>query len=285
MAAVTGLNVDALREYGLSAFAGANVDGTLIYERPAVIHQPARLKDCSLGAFSYINSRGSTSAYRCHFGRFAQVGEDTVIGPPEHPQDWFSNHPFAFTQPEFMPHLYRMPEFARLMPDDDHLSRRYIAGVATETLVGHETYIGTKSFVRRGVKIGHGAVLAAGSVVLEDVPPYAIVAGTPARIMRLRYDKAIVERLLALQWWHYDLAPYKNDVDFSRMEETLAFFERRKSQGQLEPLEPKAYSASCREDVYTVEHRKEPLYDVSTHADYPAVDATRPPPAQAAENF
>jgi len=282
MAAVTDIGVDGLGDYGLSMLAEANIDGTLNYEGPVFLGQPARFKDCSMGAFAFINSRGTTSAYRCHFGRFAQIGEHVIVGPPEHPQDWFSNHPLAFTQPEFMPHLYRMPEFARLLPDDNRLSRRYIADVPTETFVGHEVYVGAKSFVRRGVTIGHGAVIGAASVVLDDVPPYAIVVGSPARVMRLRYDEAIVERLLALQWWHYDLAPHKHEVDFSQVEATLDYFEQRKADGQLEPLYPRTYNARCRNGRYSIEQRDEPLYSLQDNPDYPAIGGPMPPRVQSA---
>lgn len=157
MAMIDDIGMDGLGDYGLTVLEGARIDGTLTYEDPVFLGQPARFKNCSMGAFAFINSRGTTSAYRCHFRRFAQIGEQVIAGPPEHPQDWFSNHPMAFTQPEFMPHLYCMPEFARLLPDDDRLSRRYMSGVATDTFIGHEVYLGAKSFVRRGVTIGHGA--------------------------------------------------------------------------------------------------------------------------------
>lgn len=282
MTAVSGIGIDQARDYGLSAFAGANVDGQLIYESPVWIHQPGRLKDCTMGAFSYINSRGTASLYRCHIGRYAQVGEQVVLGPPEHPQDWFSNHPFAFTQPGFMPHMDRMPEFARLAPDDDCLSRRYISSVATETVVGHEAYIGVGSFVRRGVTVGPGAVSGANSVVLDDVPPYAIVAGAPARIVGMRYSERTIERLLALQWWHYDLAPYKNDVDFSQLENTLEFFERRKAADELEPLVPRTYAARGGADTYIIEPHDRPLYSLPAHADYPAVGEMPAPNARGA---
>lgn len=263
---------EGLREYGVSSFAGANIDGSLIYESPVFVHQPSRLKDCTLGAFAYLNTRGTLSAYRCHIGRYAQVGEQVLLGPPEHPQDWFSNHPFAFTQPAHMPHFYAMPEFARLAPDDATQSRKYIASVPLETVVGHEAYIGAGSYVRRGVTIGAGAVIGAGSVVLHDIPPYAIAAGSPARIKGMRFDEAIVERLLALQWWHYDLAPFKHDVDFSNVEATLDFFEQRKADGTLEPLMPATYKATREGEQFRVEALDHGLYSVDAHPDYPALD-------------
>jgi hypothetical protein len=57
--------------------------------------------------------------------------------------------------------------------------------------------------IARGVTIGDGAVVAARALVLEDVPPYAIVGGSPARVLRPRFDEAVIERMLRLQWWRY----------------------------------------------------------------------------------
>lgn len=261
-----------LAEYGVSSFPGANIDGAMVYESPVFVHQPSRLKDCTLGAFTLMNTRGTLSAYRCHIGRYGQIGEQVQLGPPEHPQDWFSSHPFAFTQPAHMPHLYAQPEFARLAPDDATQSNRYISTVPLETVIGHEAYIGAGSFVRRGVTIGAGATIGAGSVVLHDIPPYAVAAGSPARVKRLRFDEKTVERLLALQWWHYDLAPFKHDVDFSDMQATLDFFEQRKADGELMPLQPKTYKATRNGEQFNLVQLDHALYDNDRHADYPILD-------------
>ena len=64
----------------------------------------------------------------------------------------------------------------------------------SDTTVGHDVWLGYQALVLPGVSIGHGAVVAAASVVSADVPPYAIVAGNPARVVRARYDDADVQR-------------------------------------------------------------------------------------------
>jgi virginiamycin A acetyltransferase len=74
-----------------------------------------------------------------------------------------------------------------------------------DTVVGHDVWLGYRAMVMPGVEIGHGAVVAAGSVVAGDVPPYAIVAGNPARIVRSRYSPEDVERLLRAAWWDWPI--------------------------------------------------------------------------------
>jgi acetyltransferase-like isoleucine patch superfamily enzyme len=70
--------------------------------------------------------------------------------------------------------------------------------------IGNDVWIGAHSTIMSGVKIGNGAVVAAKSVVTKDVPPYAIVGGNPARIIKYRFDKSQIEKLLNISWWDWD---------------------------------------------------------------------------------
>jgi virginiamycin A acetyltransferase len=72
-----------------------------------------------------------------------------------------------------------------------------------DTVVGNDVWIGYDATVLPGVTIGDGAVIAAKSVVSGDVPPYAIVAGNPGRLIRRRFDEATIARLLAVSWWDW----------------------------------------------------------------------------------
>jgi virginiamycin A acetyltransferase len=72
-----------------------------------------------------------------------------------------------------------------------------------DTTVGHDVWLGYQALVLPGVTIGSGAIVAAASVVTADVPPYAVVAGNPARIVRMRFDDQDVDRLLRAAWWYW----------------------------------------------------------------------------------
>ena len=74
-----------------------------------------------------------------------------------------------------------------------------------DTVVGNDVWLGYQAMVMPGVRIGDGAVVATASVVGSDVPPYAIVAGNPARVVRRRFDDEDVERLLRAAWWNWPL--------------------------------------------------------------------------------
>ncbi|MEW1861260.1 CatB-related O-acetyltransferase [Streptomyces sp. NPDC088194] len=72
-----------------------------------------------------------------------------------------------------------------------------------DTVVGNDVWFGHGATVMPGVRIGHGAIIAAGAVVTADVPDYGIAGGNPARLIRTRYDAADIARLLAVAWWDW----------------------------------------------------------------------------------
>jgi virginiamycin A acetyltransferase len=74
-----------------------------------------------------------------------------------------------------------------------------------DTIVGNDVWFGRECMILPGIKIGDGAVIAAGAVVVQDVPPYAVVGGNPAKIIKYRFSEEIIEELLKIQWWNWDL--------------------------------------------------------------------------------
>lgn len=248
-----------LLAFGVCIDDGNNKVVDFRFERPAMIHGH-RLKGCSMGAYGFYNAAGLASAYRTHLGRYSQIGESTIVGPPEHPMTMFSTHPFAFSRASHMPKMFQMPDFARISPERDDAPAWADTGTATDTYVGHEAYVGAGSFVRRGVRIGVGAVIGARSVVTRDVPPYAIVAGSPARVLRYRYSDALIERFLKLAWWNYDLGPVKQHVDWADTVRTLDFFEQQLADNALVRLVPETYSVTSSGSGYRLQRLGEPLY-------------------------
>ncbi len=83
-----------------------------------------------------------------------------------------------------------------------------------DTVVGHDVWVGYRAHVLGGVRVGHGAVLGTRAVVLSDVPPYGIVVGNPARLVRYRFSKPMVERLLRIAWWDWPEARVRENVEW-----------------------------------------------------------------------
>jgi virginiamycin A acetyltransferase len=80
-------------------------------------------------------------------------------------------------------------------------------------VLGNDVWIGYEVVVMPGVKVGDGAIIAAKSVVVGDVPPYAIVGGNPARLIRQRFGDEVVEGLLAIAWWDWDIGKITRNLD------------------------------------------------------------------------
>jgi virginiamycin A acetyltransferase len=91
-----------------------------------------------------------------------------------------------------------------------------------DTVIGPDVWIGDRATIMPGVTIGAGAIVAACSVVTKDVPPYAVVAGNPARIVRTRFDAASVDRLLTARWWDWDAAKITRNLNAIRSADIAA---------------------------------------------------------------
>ena len=145
-----------------------------------------RLFNSSMGRFSF--SAEETWISNVSIGSFTSIGPRCIIGYGDHPSNWGTSSPV----------LYAAINPARVSwaTESLFLERKDI-------LIGSDVWIGAQVFIRDGVAIGHGAVVGAGAVVVKDVPPYAIVGGVPAQIIKLRFDEPTVEAFLDLAWWDW----------------------------------------------------------------------------------
>ncbi|OZA00555.1 MAG: hypothetical protein B7Y02_18405, partial [Rhodobacterales bacterium 17-64-5] len=105
---------------------------------------------------------------------------------------------------------------------------------------GHDVWIGAHCTIRAGVKIGTGAVIAGGSNVVKDVPPYAIVGGNPAEVIRYRFPEDLCARLLAIGWWNVSPRILR-DLNMHNPEEVCTRLERMAAKGNLAPFTPATF--------------------------------------------
>lgn len=82
-----------------------------------------------------------------------------------------------------------------------------------EVLIGNDVWIGAGATILSGIKIGHGAVIGANSVVTKDVPDYAIVGGVPAKVIKMRFDSSTIDKLLKLRWWDWEIEKIKKNKE------------------------------------------------------------------------
>jgi virginiamycin A acetyltransferase len=129
---------------------------------------------------------GGECRERLIIGKFVQIarGSYFITSSANHPMNGFTTYPFRIFKPETFGY--------KDLPVKD-------------TVVGHDVWIGHDAAIMPGVHIGAGAIVAAGSVVTRDVPPYAMVGGNPAAVIRMRYPPDVVEELLAIAWWDWPI--------------------------------------------------------------------------------
>ena len=133
---------------------------------------------------------------RLIIGKFCSIATDVrfIMNGGNHPTTWMTTYPFPiFGQ-----------GWEAAMP----------ASWPTrgDTVVGNDVWIGYGALIMPGVKVGNGAIIATASVVTRDVPPYAIVGGNPATVLRYRFEPPVVERLEKLRWWDWDVTRITRNV-------------------------------------------------------------------------
>lgn len=168
------------------------------------IHKTSKIESGS----EFINStmaRHSFCGYdcsiiNCDVASFCSIASNVSIGGIAHPIE------FVSTSPVFLSHKDSVKaKFA---------SHDYLPKV--RTVLGNDVWVGAGVYIKAGVQVGDGAVIGMGAVVTKNVAPYAIVAGNPARIIRMRFDDDVVEGLLKMKWWNlsdaelYRLGPLFN---------------------------------------------------------------------------
>ena len=171
-----------------------------------------------LDKYSYIN-------WDCilfpnvHMGSFCSLARHVQIGLANHPTNWLSTSSFQYNAANF-PNDADHAEVVRSKRNLHH----------PKTIVGSDVWFGANAMVKAGVRIGHGAVIAAGAVVTSNVAPYSIVGGVPAKHIRYRFEKEIVEKLLSLEWWKMSLSQLKS-VRFNDIHAAIEDIEKVKATG------------------------------------------------------
>jgi phosphonate metabolism protein (transferase hexapeptide repeat family) len=198
------------------------------------IHTTADLKSCRLGRHVCIGERvilrevtvGDYSYFERHgeaiytsIGKFCSIAANVRINALEHPMERVTTHKVTYRPNEY---------FKFLGVDQTFRERRR----AKQVRIGNDVWIGHGAVIMPGVNVGDGAVVGANAVVTKDVAPYEIVAGMPARRLRMRFAEEVAARLQALGWWDWPaekLAQAIPDMQVLAIDDFLAKWEANSS--------------------------------------------------------
>jgi acetyltransferase-like isoleucine patch superfamily enzyme len=130
-------------------------------------------------------------------GNFCSIAFNvTILLGGEHKTEWVTTYPF----------IVALRDFAEFRNFPWHQNTK------GDVVIGNDVWIGTGATILSGVEIGDGAVVGACSVVTKDVPPYAIVAGNPAKVIRQRFNEETIDKLLKIKWWNWDIQRIKENM-------------------------------------------------------------------------
>lgn len=149
----------------------------------------------SLGAFSYT---GSVLPENVVVGRYSSIGIGLQILGDRHPLEWIS------TCPSFYSPSSGLMKALEIDTGRGNAFHKYDKSHKIIT-IGNDVWIGQNVSLAQGINIGDGSVIAANTLVVKDVPPYSVIGGNPGGIIKQRFNTSIIDAMLSLSWWEYDL--------------------------------------------------------------------------------
>ncbi|MBR1778969.1 MAG: CatB-related O-acetyltransferase [Clostridia bacterium] len=201
---------------------------TVTYIKPTI-----KKPNIQVGEFSYFSDVNFEEHVTHHYdfngdkliiGKFCQIGAGVnfIMNGANHKMNSVTTFPFYI--------------FEKWEQSPPPLSEMPLKG---DTIVGNDVWIGQNVTILPGVKIGDGAIIGANSTVASDVPPYAIVVGNPARLIRKRFDEELIGILEDLKWWDMsieeiqNMIPLLNDSDLPKVKKNLREMLKNNKREQL----------------------------------------------------
>lgn len=167
------------------------VNPKAVFEGANMLSSNATFSGTFMGYGTYI---GHDSDIGGSIGRFCCVAPNVLYNP--------GIHPFSFPYVAVSPMFYSMSKQCGETFATENTFKEYLKPLE----IGNDVWIQQNVFICGGVEISDGAVVLAGAVVTKDVPPYAIVGGVPAKVVKYRYDEETVKFLLRIKWWNKDVS-------------------------------------------------------------------------------
>lgn len=180
-----------LRSKDIRVSPKVHFNNRTFFEGTNVIHARAWVSDSYIGYGTYICQ--GTSLPNCLIGKYCSIGQRVRVVTSNHPSSVFVS-----TNPMF--YSTRKQNGKTLCEEDRFEEFLNING--RNMIIGNDVWVGDDVVFKGGITIGDGAIIAMGACVTKDVPPYAIVGGVPAKIIKYRFSEEQIKKLLKIKWWN-----------------------------------------------------------------------------------
>jgi len=182
------------KEKGVRFLRFSRTDSVTEFEGANRLGICAKLKRSHMGYGSYLAR--DTKLENVYIGRYCSIGEHVEVINGNHPSRTFvSTHPAFYAKQNVTPLSYVEEN------SFEELSHVAVDGREYAACIGNDVWIGSRAILLGGTTVGDGAIIAAGAVVTKDVPPYAVVGGVPAKVIRYRFEQDQIDRLMKMKWW------------------------------------------------------------------------------------
>jgi acetyltransferase-like isoleucine patch superfamily enzyme len=164
------------------------------YTRDILIGENYRIGEFTYGRPKVI---AFTKDTRLIIGKFCSIAANVkIVLGAEHRMDWVSTYPF--------------PALGKIWPEADEVKGHPAS--KGDVVIGNDVWIAEGAVILSGVKIGDGAVIGSQAVVSKDVPPYAVVSGNPAQLVKKRFDEDVIKKLSQIQWWNWPVDKIRKNM-------------------------------------------------------------------------
>jgi acetyltransferase-like isoleucine patch superfamily enzyme len=165
-------------------------EGAFVYKSSLgkfnVIFNKTNIVSCAIGSHTYVQK--NSTIINAKIGKYCSIAPNVNIGPGIHKTNGVSTHPAFF--------LKNTPLLKTYSSKDAFESSKLVE-------IGNDVWIGQNALILDGIKIGNGAIIAAGAIVTKNVEPYSIVGGVPAKHIKYRFDDLTISILEKSEWWNY----------------------------------------------------------------------------------
>ncbi|HZL12387.1 MAG TPA: CatB-related O-acetyltransferase [Prolixibacteraceae bacterium] len=167
----------------------------------AKVYRGVKVLNSNIDSYSYVCS-GTKIAF-ANIGKYCSIADGCSIGLAFHSLNNISTSPIFGSKKNATGHSWT----------SNNSSEEY-----KRVIVGNDVWIGTNAIILGGLKIGNGVIIGAGAIVTKDVPDYAIVVGVPAKIIKYRFEKPVIEKLMEIKWWNMSEEKLKENIKAFQIE-------------------------------------------------------------------